>query len=187
ELLRRIVYWLMKEPELEENDLRATIDGNKLTVTRQSLQPDDSPVQLTLPDGKTTTLMLTSADGGRSVATLAIDESGLYRVNDGQRTALAAAGSLNPVEMADVRTTDDKVKADVDATGGGIFWVGPGSVPDIRSVDPGQSAAGRNWIGLRRNGDYVVTGIGETPLVPGVLALLLALGLLILAWRREGH
>ncbi|MDE1931890.1 MAG: hypothetical protein KGI43_10050 [Alphaproteobacteria bacterium] len=187
ELLRRIVYWLMKEPELEENDLRAKIDSNTLTVTRQSLQPDDSPVQLTLPDGKTMSLTLTPTDGGRSVATLGIDESGLYRVTDGQRTALAAAGSLNPVEMADVRTTDEKVKADVAATGGGIFWVGPGRVPDIRSVDPGQSAAGRNWMGLRRNGDYVVTGVGETPLVPGVLALLLALGLLILAWRREGH
>src|SRR5579863_3639710 len=187
ELLRRIVYWLMKEPELEENDLRAKIDGNKLTVTRQSLQPDDSPVQVTLPDGKTMSLTLTPTDGGRSVATLGIDESGLYRVTDGQRTALAAAGSLNPVEMADVRTTDEKVKADVTATDGGIFWVGPGRVPDIRSVDPGQSAAGRNWIGLRRNGDYVVTGVGETPLVPGVLALLLALGLLILAWRREGR
>ncbi|MBU6506250.1 MAG: hypothetical protein KGQ82_01975 [Alphaproteobacteria bacterium] len=187
ELLRRIVYWLMKEPELEENDLRATIDGNKLTVTRQSLQPDDSSVQLTLPDGKTTTLTLTPSHGGRSVATMGVGESGLYRVTDGQRTALAAAGSLNPVEMADVRTTDEKVKADVAATAGGIFWVGPGSVPDIRSVDPGRSAAGRNWIGLRRNGDYVVTGVGETPLLPGALALILALGFLILAWRREGH
>ena len=27
ELLRRIVYWLMKEPDLEENDLRAAVDG----------------------------------------------------------------------------------------------------------------------------------------------------------------
>ncbi|HYL31870.1 MAG TPA: hypothetical protein VEU53_01815 [Stellaceae bacterium] len=187
ELLRRIVYWLMKEPELEENDLRATIDGNKLTVTRQSLQPDDSPVQVTLPDGKPMTLSLTPAHGGRSVAMLGVDESGLYRVSDGRRIALAAAGSLNPVEMADVRTSDEKVKADVAATRGGIFWVGPGSVPDIRSVDPGQSAAGRNWIGLRRTGDYVVTGVGETPLLPGALALLLALGLLILAWRREGR
>ena len=37
ELLRRVVYWLMKEPDLEENDLRAEVQGNRLVVTRQSL------------------------------------------------------------------------------------------------------------------------------------------------------
>ncbi len=30
ELLRRVVYWLMKEPDLEENDLRASVEGNRL-------------------------------------------------------------------------------------------------------------------------------------------------------------
>jgi uncharacterized membrane protein len=187
ELLRRVIYWLMKEPDLEENDLRAVINGDKLTITRQSLQPDDSPVQVTQPDGKIETIKLSPEHGGRSSATLAVNESGLYRVSDGQRTALAAAGALNPIEMSDVRTTDDKVKADVAATGGGIFWVGSGRLPEIQLVDPGQSTAGSGWIGLRRNGDYIVTGVGETPLLPGVLALILALGLLILVWRREGR
>ena len=28
ELLRRLAYWLMKEPDLEENDLRAAVDGD---------------------------------------------------------------------------------------------------------------------------------------------------------------
>jgi uncharacterized membrane protein len=187
ELLRRVVYWLMKEPDLEENALRASIDGDTLTVIRQSLQPDDSPVQVTLPDGRIETLKLAAEHGGRSGATMAVTESGLYHVSDGQRTALAAAGALNPVEMSDVRATADKVKADVAATGGGIYWVGPGSIPEIRRVDRGQAAAGSGWIGLRRNGAYVVTGVGETPLLPAVLALILSLGLLILAWRREGR
>ncbi len=116
-----------------------------------------------------------------------LSESGLYRVTDGTRTALAAAGALNPIELADVRTTDEKVKNDVAATGGGIHWLGTGPVPDLRRVDPDRSAAGRGWIGMRANGDYVVTGMKETPLLPGALALLLALGLLLLAWRREGR
>ena len=38
ELLRRLAYWLMKEPDLEENDLRAAVDGDRLIVTRQSLR-----------------------------------------------------------------------------------------------------------------------------------------------------
>jgi hypothetical protein len=32
-----------------------------------------------------------------------------------------------------------------------------------------------------------VTGVKEVPLLPGFLALLLALGTFILAWRREGR
>src|SRR5689334_8837579 len=187
ELLRRVVYWLMKEPDLEENDLRATVDGNRLVVTRQSLEKDDRPVQVTGPDGKLQTLNLAPQSGGRSTGSLPIAESGLYRVSDGTRTALAAAGALNPIELADVRTTDEKLQPAAKATGGGIHWIGPGSLPDLRRVAPDRSSAGRNWIGFRANGDYVVTGVKEVPLLPGFLALLLALGAFILAWRREGR
>src|SRR5205823_2303208 len=51
ELLRRLAYWLMKEPDLEENDLRAAVEGDRLIVARQSLEPDDRPITVTLPDG----------------------------------------------------------------------------------------------------------------------------------------
>ncbi|MGD9614539.1 MAG: hypothetical protein AB7H90_15945 [Alphaproteobacteria bacterium] len=187
ELLRRLAYWLMKEPDLEENDLRAVIEGDQLKVTRQSLEPDDSPVTVTAPDGTTSTLTLAPAEGGRSTGTVAISQMGLYRVSDGNRTALAAAGPLNPVEYADVRTTAEKLGPTAEASGGGIFWVGDGATPEVRRVSPGRSASGHGWLGLRRNGDYIVTGFGEVPLFPAVAALLLAIGLLIAAWRREGR
>jgi hypothetical protein len=187
ELLRRVVYWLMKEPDLEENDLRAVVDGNRLVVTRQSLEPNDNPVQVTGPDGKPQTLALAPESGGRSTGSVPVSESGLYRVTDGTRTALAAAGALNPIELGDVRTTAEKVKEDVAALGGSIHWVGPGQIPDVRRVDPDRSASGRGWIGFRANGDYIVTGMNETPLLPGFLALILAIGAFLLAWRREGR
>jgi hypothetical protein len=187
ELLRRVVYWLMKEPDLEENDLRATVEGNRLVVTRQSLEKDDRPVQITGPDGKLQSLSLAPTQGGQSSGSLAIAESGLYRLTDGSRTTLAAAGALNPIELADVRTTDAKLKAAVQATGGGMFWVGPGTLPDLRRVDPERTAAGRSWMGFRANGDFIVTGVKEIQLLPGFLALLLALVTFIAAWRREGR
>jgi hypothetical protein len=187
ELLRRLVYWLMKEPDLEENALSARVEGNRLQIARQSLQSDDRPVRVTGPDGVPRDVPLTPESGGRSVATLPIDESGLYRITDGTNSALAAAGALNPIEMSDVRATDEKLSAAVSATGGGLFWVGPGAIPEIRSVAPERAAAGHGWLGLRANGDYIVTGVHETPLLPGLLALLLALGTFIAAWRREGR
>jgi hypothetical protein len=186
ELLRRLAYWLMKEPDLEENDLRAMIDGDRLIVTRQSLAPDEEPVTVTAPDGSSKRLTLSPQSGGRSTGSMAISQMGLYRAAEGSRTALAAAGPLNPIEFADVRTTPDKLAPVVRATGGGTFWVGSGKIPEVRRVEPGRTAAGPNWMGFRENGEYTVTGFSETPLLPGAAALLLIVGGLLAAWRREG-
>jgi hypothetical protein len=187
ELLRRLAYWLMKEPDLEENDLRAMVEGDRLVVTRQSLEPDDRPVNVTAPDGSSRSLTLSPKSGGRSTGSLPIGEMGLYRVTEGGRTALAAAGPLNPIEFADVRTTPEKLAPVVAATGGGVFWVGTGTMPEIRRVSPDRAAAGRNWMGLRANGDYTVTGFSEMPLLPGIAGLLLIVAGLLAAWRREGR
>jgi len=71
-------------------------------------------------------------------------------------------------------------------------WLGETGVPDIRRVAPKRRVSGAGgvsgrWIGLRRNGDYVVTGIREIPLLAGFLALLLALLPMLLGWRRESQ
>jgi hypothetical protein len=41
-------------------------------------------------------------------------------------------------------------------------------------------------MGFRANGEYTVTGLSETPLLPGIAALLLIVGGLLAAWHREG-
>ena len=50
----------------------------------------------------------------------------------------------------------------------------------------GRDAAGRDWIGLRANEDYVVAGVDQAPLLPTMVVLLRGLGATMLAWRREG-
>ena len=37
EILRRTAHWLMREPDLEENDLRVRVKGDRIDVTRRSL------------------------------------------------------------------------------------------------------------------------------------------------------
>jgi len=187
ELLRRTAHWLMKEPDLEENDFRAVIQGTHLTVTRRSLKKDESPVTLHMPGGKTLILKLTDQGDGRATNSLTISESGLYRVIEagGKRTVYAAAGTLNPLEFSDVTTSDKALAPLAKATKGGVFWAVDG-LPDIRRPGPGRTLAGRGWLGLRANGDYVVHGVDEIPLLPGLLALVLALTTIISAWRREG-
>src|SRR5258708_40109909 len=96
ELLRRLAYWLMKEPDLEENDLRATVEGNRLIVTRHSLEPDDRPVRVTGPDGAMHELTLNPESGGPRTAALTVQEGRLYRGTDGQRKRLGTHGARRP-------------------------------------------------------------------------------------------
>lgn len=187
ELLRRTAHWLMKEPDLEDDDLRAEIQGRRLTITRHSLEKDEHAVTVVSPSGQRSVIGLTDRGDGRATASMVINAPGLYRIIDEEkkRTVFAAAGTLNPLEFADV-TTSEKVLAPLaKATGGGTFWVVDG-VPDVRRPAPGRATAGRGWLGLRANGDYIVRGVNEIPLLPALFALLAALGLMIWAWRREG-
>ncbi len=186
ELIRRLAHWLMKEPELEEEDLRAQVDGDKLTVIRRSLEEAIPPVTVTAPSGAQETVTLAPDGRGAATATLTARETGLYRIEDGQRRAMAAVGELNPPEMADLRATPEKLQAYVKATGGGIAWIADG-IPDFRRTRPGRDAAGSGWLGMVRNGAYVVTGVRQVPLLPALLFLLLCAGAAMLAWWREGR
>ena len=186
ELLRRLAHWLMKEPELEEENLSATITEGEIAIERRTMAQDAKPVTLTYPSGKQLTLTLTKAEPGIWRATAKADELGLYRLTDGTLSTVAAAGPLNPKEVADMRATGDILKPLTDATGGSIHWLNDG-IPDVRRVQPGSNASGDDWIGLRANGAYRVTAVEQQPLLPPWLGLVLVLGTLLLAWRIEGR
>ncbi|GAB4197110.1 MAG: membrane protein [Thalassobaculales bacterium] len=186
ELLRRIAHWLMKEPELEENDLRATLAGNRLEITRRSLERDERPVEVTGPDGQPRLAPLNDDGNGHATGSLEVERAGLYRLSDGRTTRLVAVGALNPIEFADLRATDAVLRPLVEATGGSLSWIADG-MPEIRRVRPDRQTSGRDWAGVRANGDYAVIGVDEYPLMPALMALLLALGTLVAAWVREGR
>ncbi|MGH6928564.1 MAG: hypothetical protein ACREEV_09630, partial [Dongiaceae bacterium] len=187
ELLRRVAHWLMKEPELEEEDLRSIVIDGRLEITRRSLGENPKTVEVTTPSGAKATVPLADAGNGKATGAMAAPESGLYRVSDGAHRAFAASGDLNPIELTDLRSTGDRLRPIVEATNGGIERLAGDGVPDIRRVKPGRDAAGRGWIGLRSNEDYVVAGVDQAPLLPAMVVLLLGLGATMLAWRREGR
>ena len=187
ELLRRLSHWLMKEPDLEEEALRATSRGNRIEIARRSLDPVVAPVEITAPSGAVRRVTLEDAGDGRATATLVVDEPGLYRLTDGRRSAMTVVGEVNPREFADLRATEEALAPLARATGGALAWLADAPPPAVRMVRPGRDTAGRGWIGLKANGDYIVTGIRRGPLMPEWLVLLLGLGGLMLAWRAEGE
>jgi hypothetical protein len=187
ELLRRVAHWLMEEPELEEESLQATIVDGRLEVTRRSLSTAPATAQITGPNGDTREVALEPGENGRSTATLPAPEQGLYRVSDGTRTAFAASGPLNPLELADLRATEEPMKPLVEASSGSIHWLSQDGTPGVRKVREGRDTSGRTWIGLRGKEQYLVQGIRQVSLLPAFAVLLAGLGAVMLAWRREGR
>jgi hypothetical protein len=192
ELVRRVAHWLMKEPDLEEEALRATSIGGRIEVTRRTLATTFPPVTMTAPGtppngGATRTVELRQIAPGLGQAVVDVDKPGLYRFDDGTLRTVAAVGNPDPLEFSDVRATDAKLKPLVEASAGTVMWLADNADPDIRSVRPGRAAGGSDWVGLRRNEGYTVAGINQTPLLPGILVALAFLVALGSAWWREGR
>jgi hypothetical protein len=191
DLLRRLAHWLMKEPELEEEALRASARGRALTIERQSLKGDAPEVTIIGPTGATSKAQLVAAEPGLSRTTIDVDQLGLYRISDGERQALVNVGPDNPIEFREVVSTMEKLRPVAEASGGTVRRIASNdgdavAMPRVIAMHESPSYGGADYIGVKRTGSSVVVGVASTPLGIGFLGLALLLGAVILVWRREG-
>lgn len=192
ELLRKTAHWLMKEPELEEEALRASARGKEMSVTRQSLKAENPDVTITGPTGAKQTLTLAAAEPGLSKANLTVEEFGLYRLTDGTLSTLVNVGPENPREFQEVVSTLDKLKPLAEQTGGTVRRIGvEGSaaiqLPRFSAMRESPLYGGSDYIGIKRTGASVVTGVGVAPLAIGFLGLIALLGSVLMGWLWEGR
>ena len=190
QLLRRLGHWLMKEPELDEEALRARSEGNRLVIERQTMEDDPGQLTLLTPTGDRETLTFDNVGPGLFRATYEAPTLGLYRAANGDLTALAHVGPANPREFTDVVSTDEPVRPLAEATGGAVRRVVNGEavqVPRIVPVRPNASTKGSSWIGLRRTEATILRGVDRLPLFAGFLGLALLLGAFAATWAREGR
>ncbi|RWF32044.1 hypothetical protein [Mesorhizobium sp.] len=197
QLYRRIAHWLMKEPELEEERLTADGRGMVLEIRRQTMSDDPGPAQVITPSGKALIVRLEKSEPGIFLGSVETKEIGLYQVGNGDLTALAHVGPINAPEFTDVISTEDRLKAPVEATGGSVRRLaatsalggitGGVTLPSIVPVRSSGVASGADWIGLRTTDDSLLKAVSRVPLFGGFLGL----GLLLLAmgsmWYREGR
>jgi hypothetical protein len=201
DLLRRLSHWLMKEPDLEEERLIATAKGLKLTFERRSMDDSVKPLRLSAPGGELSELQLEPVGPGVWQTTLDAKLPGLYKAETdgplGQLTAVAFAGVEDPREMNEVTATDAKLKPLTDQTGGGVFWTRKEALfgntatdlelPRISMMANADILAGSGWMGLKDREAFVTRGVKITQMFTGLFALAALLGLLALAWWREGR
>lgn len=187
ELLRRLVHWLMQEPELDEERLTLDPDAQGLSIERATLSNSADPVEIVSPSGRRSTVTLSQTAPGVFRGEAPATEQGLYEAHEGALRAFAAVGPLNPREANAIAADPNILRPYAQATGGSVVLTGEdGShLPEIRRIDRGASAAGNGWIGIERNGAYVVRAAVATPLGPGWVWALIGIALLMLGWRRE--
>lgn len=186
ELLRRLAHWMMKEPDLEEEALRATASGQTMQITRQTLKDSAPDVTITAPDGSVVTVPLEQIDPGRWTTAYEAPEIGLYRLSDGIKETVVALGPSAPREFERTIADAGALEPLIDQTRGGALRIEAG-VPDVRLVRAGRQAAGRGWIGITPRNAYLTRDVTVTPFLPAWLFLMIAALLMIGAWLYEGR
>ncbi|MGR3484471.1 MAG: hypothetical protein ACU0BF_03945 [Paracoccaceae bacterium] len=186
ELLRRVAHWTMREPELEEEALRAQGDAGSLRIIRRTLSDGTPPAQVTGPDGEMTEVPLAPAGPGVFEAEIEAPELGLYRVAQGDLTAVAAVGPPAPREFTRTIAGPEDLAPIAEVTGGQVRPLSDGQ-PSLRAVRAGRPAAGRGWIGYVPQGATTLDALRVTALLPAWAWLLLSASLILGAWLREGR
>jgi len=185
DLLRRLVHWLMKEPELEENELSARIDNDTILVTRNSLILDNKPIISTSPDNTKEEIILEDIGKGKQIGKILSPQEGIWKFSSGNSKISLIVGNSNSSEYIDVRTTDNIVRPIVEFTSGSISWVNNENLPKIRHLPKNKLTENSNYIKLVKNEKYFVKSLQQSTLTPWYLVLMLSLILLFLSWYRE--
>lgn len=186
DLLRRLAHWMMKEPELEEEALWAEPTGQTMRIIRRTLEETVGTVTITRPDGTEEEITLEEVTPGRFEALYTGPEIGLYRLAEGDQEAVVGLGPSAPREFEQTLASGDLLEPVVEGTRGGVRRLEDG-VPSIRAVGEGRPAAGRGWLGITPREAFETLDVTQTPMLPGWLVLLLASGLILGAWLREGR
>ncbi len=186
ELLRRLAHWMMKEPELEEESLTAEAEGQTMRIVRRTLGKTVPPVTVTAPDGSTEEIELTEAGPGDYEGVYQGAEIGLYRLENGDQSAVIGLGPAAPREFVETIASDAAMRPVVDGLRGGVAVLEDG-VPRLRNVRAGRPAAGRGWLGLTPRDAYETRDVRQTPILPAWLVLILSALFITAAWLREGR
>ncbi|ASP19544.1 putative glutamine amidotransferase [Antarctobacter heliothermus] len=186
DLLRRLAHWMMKEPELEEEALWAEPAGQSMRIIRRTLNEFVGSVTVITPSGDEVEVPLEEVSPGRYEAIYDGPEIGLYRLEENALSAVVGLGPSAPREFIQTIASGAALSPMIEGLRGGVMRLEEG-LPSIREVRAGRPAAGRGWIGLTPREAYQTLDVRQTPLAPEWLVLLLAAGLIVGAWLREGR
>ncbi len=187
--MRRIAHWLMKEPSLEEEALRATANGRTLVIERQTMSDTTDPATIELPSGETRR--------GHSGARRGTDCSGRSWRSTSRVLSKSPPGicvrspmsgrSTHPSSVQPSRPLASSLLSSAET--GGLTTRVNATASNLPQILPTRSAridAGER-MGLRASNESVLKGVRSVPLFGGFLGLALMILALGATWFREGR
>ncbi len=190
-LYRRIAHWLMKEPELEEEALKARAIGRTLEVTRQTIGDKPGPATIRTPSGKTETLDLTETIPGLYRGERRMDEIGLFTVSNGDFSTLVHVGAVDAQEFKAMVSTTEALAPVAAAAKGMVARLDNGNggirVPDIVPVSSEVRVTDNRRMLIRLTDETVLKGVNTLPLFAGFAGLAVLLFAVSAMWWREGR
>lgn len=183
-LLRRLVHWLMGEPELESERLELVRQGEDLFIERQTEGAEVGSLEISGKDFSDTRDMMLEAPGRWRVG---IDDlpPGIYRASQDDLSLDFLRAADAPAEYADVQSSLSPLD--------GLNLPGrAGRLEDMESdlnvlrVTSGTRLDGRGWIGVREREASSVVSTASVPLFTGLVGLGLVALVLSLIWGLEG-
>ena len=192
DLMRRLAHWLMKEPDLEEEALRASAHGREVSVERQTMKETPAPVMATAPSGGRDEIAVAQSEPGLWRARFDAKEMGLWRFESEGLTALVNVGPPNPREFREVASTTEKLQPLAEAMGGTARRLSNGdadkvAMPRVVELRDANRYGGSDWIGIRQTGASTLVGVEIAPLGLGLWAMLALVGAVVAAWGWEGR
>ena len=188
DLLRRLVHWLMKEPELEENELSAKVEKDTILITRNSLALNSKPVSLISPSNNKMEIYLDELGNGKQIGKVLSPEQGIWKISSGKSSISIIVGNSNSSEYLDVRTTDLIIKPVVDKNMGSITWLNSqNNFPNINHIPRSQMKTESKNIQLIKNKKYFIKNLKQTSITPWYILLILSIVLIFLSWYRESR
>ena len=189
DLLRRLVHWLMKEPDLEENELSAKFENNTLIIRKNSLIPDLNSVKIISPSNETDIIDLEDIGSGQQIAKIPEPEPGIWKLSSGNSNISVIIGNYNSAEFNDVRATDKSIELLAESTLGSIKWINTerNTSLKINHIEKNKITNNNKNIKLYKNEQFFVQSMDQIPLAPWYLALILSIVLLFLSWYRESR
>ncbi len=187
ELLRRLAHWMLKEPELEEETLTASVSGDVMTITRRTIREEPpGPVTVTGPDGTQVVLEMPQLAPGKFEVDWQAPGLGLYRLEQEDLTRVIAVGPAAPREFVATIADASALAPLAEAARGTVLSIEEG-LPDLRSAAADRPAFGRGWIGITPREAYVTADVQMAALLPGWAWALIAAALSVAAWLIEGR
>ena len=190
-LYRRIAHWLMKEPELEEEALTAKASGHLLEVTRQTIGDAPGAAVIEFPSGKTENLPLAEIAPGLYRGEKRMDETGLFKVTNGELSTLAHVGAADAQEFKAMISTTEALKPVVERSKGYLGRLDDGRgglrIPDILPVRSDIRVSDDKRMLIRMTDETVLKGIDTLPLFAGFAGLAVLLLAMSAMWWREGR